>query len=1417
MAMSTATTEVVSATAKLLIVLLFFQECSCRLEFLTQPESAVVGPNLPLQISCTVSTNLSGILHILWKRNDTWITDYTSKHYSQLTNGSLFFERFLYGDQGTYQCSALVVSSDHTHLGQIYSRVASIKMAYIQNAFTLDPESRSVLLGNNVQLQCISPKSEPVAKIYWEKDGRRVTGLLNATLVLAAQSILSATIQIQNLSYSSTGRYRCVAYNILLMNRIVNSNYADVTIAAAQEQPYFEKRPASAIVTRFQPFTWECRIRGVPQPAIYWYHNGKLVNNETNRFMLTTGPLQFVSMQRSYNGSYVCEGKNALGGIRLSPPVALIVAFIDFEFSVNPVSKNVTYGDELVLSCSPPNRYPTPVSILWYKDFVKLTPNTNITVSSDGTLRISRITKAYEGMYFCQAHHPSTSQSRSSKRATVIVRVLPSIGTMLNNASAVVGESLSRTCQASGYPTPTVKWIRYGHVLSNDGNLHLARINLTYSGFYTCIATNVAGSASKRFYLHVSTSPAVLIAPSNATKIVGESVQFRCDFYGTPKPVVSWFFSRTQSSSRETVAYDSRVVKTSDGIRISPVRKTDEGKYICRGNSTGGSLEVFAFLRVYVPPSFVAPPSNMTTVVSSQVIFRYTATGDPVPAVSWHFSGSRLAPGPKYEISGTTFTVKGVSLGDSGWYTCKLTNMAGQRNASAFLDVQMLPYPPKQLRAVSTHANSITIFWQQGFDGYSSTLGYVLEVSLKDAGSWRVYANNISARTGNYTVIGLQPYTVYSARMKAFTVIGMSAYSVSIDIRTLEGDPSVPRSMRVQVLNSTAARAHWEKPSQTNGNITVYELQYSLVASSITRVIAVTADGSSSYQLVLRSLQPFSDYHLKIRAATGNAGSRKWGNYSTILAFRTSEAAPSAAPMLGNITAISSTSISVTFFPLQSTMLNGILQAYDIRISSTQDKEHKFLTNNTHLIVTSLRKFTRYTVTIRACTRAGCGPPSRPRSISTLEDLPGQVSNASVTVLSPTTIRISWSQPLDQNGNITGYIVAVKAGSLGTFQNISLDANQLIHEKTGLTNSTYFVTIAAKTKVGTGPWLPFIQVKLDKYATTTATSSPASSAPSTESTSPSTTLTATTKSTVGPGTVKKSVDWLDENNLPILIGVSVTIFILLIIVIVLFSLHCARRLTAGTIKRERWLSTRTQSGAENPGYLENGGLELKKNPAESADQKADQSNTTEEFVDSKIVDDDFIFEHESESQPEDNNPANGYAYDDTMRIKDKDDESPLIKLRNNELDFSDDASEYDQPYSHIDELGAPIKDLFSFVDEEDNKALDFSSNEEHSDKNSKDNSRKTSDSNQENMPESEGGKTPEVPHGRTTASPDFTWDNYDTSKEAAHNDDSVRYDTPADAVILDAGHNIPEYATVQKNRDKKQSDEFLLIGNEERI
>ena len=57
---------------------------------------------------------------------------------------------------------------------------------------------------------------------------------------------------------------------------------------------------------------------------------------------------------------------------------------------------------------------------------------------------------------------------------------------------------------------------------------------------------------------------------------------------------------------------------------------------------------------------------------------------------------------------------------------------------------------------------------------------------------------------------------------------------------------------------------------------------------------------------------------------------------------------------------------------------------------------------------------------------------------------------------------------------------------------------------------------------------------------------------------------------------------------------------------------------------------------------------------------------------------DFLFENDSEQPVEEINQSNGYAFDDTVRMKGKDDKSTLMKLRDTEIDLGDDASEYDR-------------------------------------------------------------------------------------------------------------------------------------------
>lgn len=94
---------------------------------------------------------------------------------------------------------------------------------------------------------------------------------------------------------------------------------------ARQEQPYFEKRPATAVASRSQPFTWDCHISGIPEPTVQWLHNGQPIVYDQNRMQLASGSLHFVSVLEIYNGSYVCTGSNTLGRIS-SQPVAFIVA-----------------------------------------------------------------------------------------------------------------------------------------------------------------------------------------------------------------------------------------------------------------------------------------------------------------------------------------------------------------------------------------------------------------------------------------------------------------------------------------------------------------------------------------------------------------------------------------------------------------------------------------------------------------------------------------------------------------------------------------------------------------------------------------------------------------------------------------------------------------------------------------------------------------------------------------------------------------------------------------------------------------------------------------------------------------------------------------------------------------------------------
>ena len=72
----------------------------------------------------------------------------------------------------------------------------------------------------------------------------------------------------------------------------------------------------------------------------------------------------------------------------------------------------------------------------------------------------------------------------------------------------------------------------------------------------------------------------------------------RCDFYGDPKPTTTWYFMANGASSPQLIRTTSRISITGITLRIIRLLKADEGRYICRGQNTGGQKEVSASLIV---------------------------------------------------------------------------------------------------------------------------------------------------------------------------------------------------------------------------------------------------------------------------------------------------------------------------------------------------------------------------------------------------------------------------------------------------------------------------------------------------------------------------------------------------------------------------------------------------------------------------------------------------------------------------------------------------------------------------------------------------------------------------------------------------------------------------------------------------
>uniref|UniRef100_G1TUQ5 Muscle associated receptor tyrosine kinase n=1 Tax=Oryctolagus cuniculus TaxID=9986 RepID=G1TUQ5_RABIT len=268
----------------------------------------------------------------------------------------------------------------------------------------------------------------------------------------------------------------------------------------------------------------------------------------------------------------------------------------------------------------------------------------------------------------------------------------PVITTPLETVDALVEEVATFMCAVESYPQPEISWTRNKILIKlfdtrysireNGQLLTILSVEDSDDGIYCCTANNgVGGAAESCGALQVKMKPKITRPPINVKIIEGLKAVLPCTTMGNPKPSVSWI--KGDNALRE----NSRIaVLESGSLRIHNVQKEDAGQYRCVAkNSLGTAYSKLVKLEVEVFARILRAPESHNVTFGSFVTLRCTATGIPVPTITWMENGNAVSSGSIQESVKDRVIDSRLQLfiTKPGLYTCIATNKHGEKISTA--------------------------------------------------------------------------------------------------------------------------------------------------------------------------------------------------------------------------------------------------------------------------------------------------------------------------------------------------------------------------------------------------------------------------------------------------------------------------------------------------------------------------------------------------------------------------------------------------------------------------------------------------------------------------------------------------------------------------------------------------------------
>ncbi|XP_011135668.2 contactin [Harpegnathos saltator] len=811
-----------------------------------------------------------------------------------------------------------------------------------------------------------------------------------------------------------------------------------------------------------------------PGVKYYWARDyfPNFVEEDKRVFVSHDGALYFSALETIDRGNYSCNVQSVASDTGRNGPffplrVDMHSSFQQLKFPNNfpkAFPEAPIAGEEVRLECIAFG-YPVP-SFNWTRKDSNLKdltlPREAYTTSYDRVLIIPRVRVEDQGEYVCRAYNDKLSIENSVQ---LTIQAEPTFTIPLVDKHMDNKGDLTWTCEAFGLPDVTYTWFRNGEIFDmftlppEDRDRYIIQDNvLTIKGLnperdeamYQCCAKNQLKTTYSSAQLRVlSLKPSFKKRPMESETYAAEggNVTLMCKPEAAPKPDFKWRKDKT------TLGAGGRRRIVNGNLIISPVSRDDEGTYVCVATNEYGQDETRGRLIVLRAPYFIERlPTRIIMSYNQNQTLRCLGYADEMldMAYIWKHNGMRirnkdLMNNPRIRVDGEYLDIINATFVETGDYECVLKSAVGEISSKTILIVEGPPGPPGGILVMNVAKTSATIRWTDGaLNGRLITM-YRVEARTKWNNTWFPVVENITAiemdryigRKEAHLENVLNPYSSYEFRVSAFNEFGYGPpSSPSPRHSTLADKPTkAPSNISGGGGKIGDLTITWDplSPSDQNGPRIYYKIFWRRKGHETQfQSLSLKEFGNIGMSVVsVQSKYYYTEYEVKVQAINDLGA----GPISDIYTVYSAEDMPQVAPQLVVAMSYNSTSLNVSWSPIEQTRerVRGKLIGHRIKYWKNNFPEEGavyYLSRTTRpwSLVVGLQPDTYYFVKVMAYNSAGEGPESERFLERTYRKAPQKPpSSVNVYGVNPSTVRVVWRyvQPSLEEEPLIGYKIRV--------------------------------------------------------------------------------------------------------------------------------------------------------------------------------------------------------------------------------------------------------------------------------------------------------------------------------------------------------------------------------------------------------